>query len=1117
VAVGDAAQQLLAELCADLRRVWTEAGGPSLRTLEVQLRVSKSQLGAVLNGRIRRPPDWRVVNGLVQAIDRYASNNGQLERVSLRLGVEEFWRPRYAVLEHAFSANVNGSSRDGSAAGTVGPVRPRILPPAVAGGSGRGESSRVPDALVAGEVLLGTATLTGRSGELAVLHDAVRAAAGGVGGAMFLLGEPGIGKTRLAAECARYAEQAHLTVLRGRTSAPTTQFRPLSEAVLSVLRRFGPPDDPRLAPYRPALSRLVPEWRGERPTGADDSLVILAEAVLRLLVSLGGPRGCLLVLEDLHDADADTLAVVEYLVDNAGEERVFVLGTARTGRSRALALARAAQHRRVAGVLELCRLDDDGVRQLAGACLGVAGHEVPEPVLDRLLETADGVPLHVEELLAGMVSDRVLVRADGSWRLTGPLSSPLPGSLAATLAGRAERLGPAATGLLCVAALLGRRFPVDVAGAAAGIDGERLRACLRRAVDAQLLVPGETPNRYAFRHALTAEAMRGRLAPLDRSVLARRAAEALDASWPDGWDAAEELSGELWSLSGEPRRAARRWAAAGRRALRHGAVSTAVSLLERALSIVDTHGDFELGADVIEALVDAYAEAGRVGDAYALGARLDDWPEPDRRSAAHLRLARVAAAEGDWRQGLHEISGLRRLLAARPDPALGARADAIEAELTFGNPTPDRVGAARRLAVRALAGAQAQGMPDVACGALETLGRCARLRDLDEADALYRRGLAIAEAHDLVGPRIALLFHIGADEGIRRGEVGRLTEALALAQRTGAVVTALDIELEAAIVQLCRGEYDAAEAATRRGEEIAARLHLSHTRLVALGERIMVAAHRARQEEVDALTARFHELGGEEHDFASAVRGFGIAFAHLLNEEVDLARVELDRAVAQESGRPASYLSYVHGPHLLLGVLAGTVGRDGYTALACSPNGEARWNGQFLALADAVLHGRAGRADEAGRALQRFLDLSAPYPTGRHLGLRLAAPDAIAGGWGDPVAWLRAAEAYFHATAPAVARACRTLLRRAGVPVPQHRRGSEELPDQVRERGITVREYEVLGLLAQRLTNHEVSRRLFLSVRTVEKHVNHLLAKTGSADRDGLVGFAMAAADPKYG
>ncbi|OLB74234.1 MAG: hypothetical protein AUI14_24155 [Actinobacteria bacterium 13_2_20CM_2_71_6] len=962
-------------------------------------------------------------------------------------------------------------------------------------------------------VRLGGPAVVGRHDELATLQGAVEAALRGTGGAVFLVGEAGIGKTRLATETTRYADQLGLNVLRGRAATPAVQFRPLSEALLSVLRRYGPPSDPDLLPYRSALSRLVPEWHAERPVGVDDSLVVLAEAVLRLLITLGRPRGCVLVLEDLHDADADTLAVVDYLVDNASQERLLVVGTVRTDPSPALDLVRAAQRRRAAGVVELTRLDDDAIRQLAGACLDVAADQVPEPVVERLLMTADGVPLHVEELLAGMVSDRVLVRAAERWTVTGPTSSPVPVSLAATLAGRAERLSPAAGAVLRAAALLGRRFPAITAGAAAGIDGAQLLACLREAVDAQLVVPQGNPELYAFRHALMAEVLQARLLPLERTMLSRRAAESVEASASSSFDGWEQLAGELWSVAGEPRRAAQRFGVAGQRAVAQGAVSTGISLLERALSMVDPEVTDDLVADLGEALVDAYAAAGRISDAYALGARFDGHAEPGRRAAAHLRLARVAAAAGDWPQGLHELAEVRRLLGPRPDPAVSARMDAVEAELAFGNPTAGRRSMAWRLAKRALRTAEATGQPDVSCSALETLGRCARLRDLVEADTLYERGLAVAEAHDLVDWKITLLYHIGAHDGIRDADAGRLTQALAVANRAGAVVTALDIELEISIIRLCRGEYEAAEAATLRCEEAAARLRLTHTRLIALGERIIVAAHRAQRSEVDTLLVRFRELGGDEDDFSSAVRGFGLAFCHLLYEEGDLARAELNRAAAQESARPTSYLSFIHGPHLFLSVLTGVAGRAECAALARSAQVQARWNRQFLALAEALVHGRAGRGGDADEAMARFMELSQPYPLARHLGLRLVAPDAIEGGWGDPVSWLRMAEAYFHGSAPDVARVCRTLLRQTGAPVPQHRQGSDSLPAEVRERGITVREYEVLGLVAERLGNQEISRRLFLSPRTVEKHVASLLAKTGVEDRTHLVAFAAGITD----
>ncbi len=106
-------------------------------------------------------------------------------------------------------------------------------------------------------VRLGECDLFGRAGELAALQASVAEA----DAAVFVVGEAGIGKSRLAAEAARFAAARGMTVLRGRATSADIQFRPLNEALMSTLRRSGPPDDPQLRPYLPALARLLPELR----------------------------------------------------------------------------------------------------------------------------------------------------------------------------------------------------------------------------------------------------------------------------------------------------------------------------------------------------------------------------------------------------------------------------------------------------------------------------------------------------------------------------------------------------------------------------------------------------------------------------------------------------------------------------------------------------------------------------------------------------------------------------------------------------------------------------------------------------------------------------------------
>ncbi len=135
----------------------------------------------------------------------------------------------------------------------------------------------------------------------------------------------------------------------------------------------------------------------------------------------------------------------------------------------------------------------------------------------------------------------------------------------------------------------------------------------------------------------------------------------------------------------------------------------------------------------------------------------------------------------------------------------------------------------------------------------------------------------------------------------------------------------------------------------------------------------------------------------------------------------------------------------------------------------------------------------------------------------RVLCLRLAAEVVLDGrragldgppGWADPVGWLRECLAAFDAGGHQhAASACRVLLRRGGVAVPRHGRNAAAPPELARL-GITAREGDVLFLVADGLSNREIGERLFLSPRTIEKHVERLLGKTGVRDRSQLVSWA---------
>ena len=127
--------------------------------------------------------------------------------------------------------------------------------------------------------------------------------------------------------------------------------------------------------------------------------------MLRLLRVLSPDTGCVLVLEDLHWADQETLALLEYLADNLATERLFCVATVRAGEgAEAASLARALEARESAAVLPLRRLHPAAMARMALACVGA--DDLPGEVHAFVSERAEGIPFLVEEVLAGRSGPR---------------------------------------------------------------------------------------------------------------------------------------------------------------------------------------------------------------------------------------------------------------------------------------------------------------------------------------------------------------------------------------------------------------------------------------------------------------------------------------------------------------------------------------------------------------------------------------------------------------------------------------------------------------------------------------------------------------------------------------
>jgi DNA-binding CsgD family transcriptional regulator len=946
--------------------------------------------------------------------------------------------------------------------------------------------------------------LVGRQDETARLEAALIAACSGRGSTVLVTGEAGVGKSRLVREARQAASERGFVVLAGRSVAGgiPAAFRPFAEALASAGRAGRLPDASELDPFRPVLGRLVPQWRQE-PTARDESLVFLGEAMLRLFRLLPGrplDAGCLLVLEDLHWADQETLALLEYLADNLAAERLLCIGTLRDEEGGAAPdIARALEARGSAVQMPLRRLDPALTADMALACVGSA--DLPAEVLSFVAGRAEGLPFLVEEVMAGLIGDGTLTERDGRFEATDLSGARPPASFADAIRRRLDGLDAESRHVTCAAAVLGRNFDWALLSEMTGLASSDVLAALRRGVGLQLIVADR--DSFRFRHALTHEAVMATLLPPERAELAARAlaaAETAQPSLPGTWCL---QAAELAEAAGNLGRAVELLVESGRRDLAVGALGSAEHTLDRARALAG-QSDPAQGTTVDEALTEVYAMSGQVDRAIETGqmllARLGPGVASARTAALHLDIARAAIAGARWAEAQASVSIARDLSGGD-----AAQPDACAAQIAIGR---GALGEADRLAQAALRQADSAGLPEVACEALEVIGRVARQRDLDEAEQAFSRQAAVAGAHSLQLWRLRALHELGTIDQLRTESTDRLEEAreLAVAQGALALTATLDLQIAAGLNKQFRA--DDALAAARRAADASSRFRLA-TLPVALIFEATAHAIRGEQELMEARIAEATALAPHDPDVIGCSWGHCRATFSLLAEDLSGAHSQMATGAGMILSSPATMAPPFLGLWPLLSAL---LRRDAPSAAARVRAARGTRHlvvGTLLEYADAIVAGQAGRADEAARrfavADAQMGPLVAWY---RHYARRIAAEAALADGWGDPVGWLRESASYFAGRGDErIAAACRALLRQAGAPVPRQHPGAARLPGPLRALGVTEREAEVLRLAARGLGNREIAETLYLSPRTVEKHVASVLAKTGLR-RSQLAGYS---------
>jgi len=975
--------------------------------------------------------------------------------------------------------------------------------------------------------------LIGRSAEVGTLTDALASAGKGHGAVVFVTGDAGVGKSRLATESASLARSRGFCVLHGRAveSSLPVPFRPISEALMGIARAGTVPDSPSIADYRAALGALVPEW--SRPGDADSELspVIFGEAMLRLLSGPGGP-GCVLILEDLQWADPETLAIVEYLADNVASSHVLVVVTLRdTGPSASLDLLRSLSARRVAGRIEVPRLRRRAVAEMAAACLN--SPDVP-PAVCRLLADCDGLPFAVEEILAAAVSSGELVHRQSGWEVNEGVVTGLPASIVGSVRNRLAALGPRAGNVIVSAAVLGRQFDWRLLPDVAEVAEAQVLEALHQAHNVQLIEPvtadGDT---FRFRHSLTRDAIVSDLLSPERASRSERAATAIERNHPGLPGSWCELVAELRAEAGQPLEAARLLLTAGHRAISQGALTSAIDGLHDAQKLLANAADADtmLDIEIDEALAEAFALS---GDFEQLTLLADDLiarlaaAGADLRRQALIRIMAASTRPEDNQAGAAAHLAEARAIAGRlHDTELTSRVDAVAARYALVTGDLDQ---AQELACRSLAAAERAGLTgwavEVALQSLDVIGHRERTRDFALARVAFERAQQIACEQGLGVWRIRVLHELATIELLADGSTGRLCEVRKLAQQAGMVSITTVIDLQLANVWSLGADLDLALASARQCERGATQVSAHRIEAMALCLQALVFAVRSDIQAVEQATERAEEILPNAPEVMLHSRAQVAVVASLFRDDVSRALRESSEAMSIYGTRALSGPEQGRGFYSATQAPLAARGRSwGLAALvqaACSGDAQgaieraqaagatAGWNRGCLAYAEAVLAGQAGDRERATALAAEGTACFAPFaPWWDYLAQRLVATAALRDGWGDPVRWMRDAAAGFDATGhDRLAAACRGILRKAGERVPRSGRGAAQVPPQMRRLGVTSREMDVFLLVAQGFSNSEIGARLFISPKTVETHVASLVAKTGQSSRRELVAHA---------
>ncbi len=959
--------------------------------------------------------------------------------------------------------------------------------------------------------------LIGREGDLAHLEGMLGSAIeGNAVVTVFVEGPAGIGKTRTVTELAARARAQGADVLIGRCVAHGEQilpYAPIVEVLTGLVRRHGGATIRELAgPTADELARLVPALSATQlPDAVPASASRLFQAIVSVLDNLSRLQPIVMVVEDLHWADGSTREMLA-LASHQLHGNLLLILTLRTDEmpdDPGIVRFHAEMGRGAGQRLVLQPLSRE---QQARQISDIRGVPPRSELLDEIYARAEGNPFFAEELLA--LTDH----------------EEMPTTVRDLLLARLEALPPATRQVLRTASVIGRRFHYRLLDAVSDASDSQLEAALRSAVEHHVLEIDETSHGvFRFRHALLQEAIGSGLLPGEAARFHHRLAETLTDEPEIGGDATF-VQGRIalhWQAAGEKPRALTASVAAAEAAAEALAFGESLKHYENAVALLDLLPD---GEDLLER--PRYRLLWAAADVAHLAAH------PHRAA----ELVRAAIASVDTAQKHHHAFLYERLgrflwMSAEGEAALAAYTTAAElmpagatlwrAAVLSGYSQvlmlASRYEESAPLAREAIDIArQVDGGRAVEGHARNNLG--VDLAHLGQVDAgvdqlLQARRIAEEEFTDVDDIARAIVNL----ESVLFG-AGRIVEAAKVAIEGIGVVERLGLQRRKGVWCRC----DAADILVSLGENLRARELLEEATLLA-------------PQGIDAvrtdmtwglLLLRLGDLDGAEKHLRAARRDGGkILDGQLLGPlyatsvEVLIWQRELAGATGlAEEGR--SRMHPVEDVSYCVPVFGAATTAAAELALQGS-NDAVEAARQWVSLSEEALERAAVRPPMAvAHAAQAKCELQRAEGTPD-----AAAWAAVATLWDDikepyyaAYARLRAAEARLGAgndrdTASTELNAGWSDANRIGATQLSAligdvaRRARIPVGDPVETSGpgafaITPREGEVLALVANGLTDRLIGEQLFISHRTVERHVSNLLAKLGAKRRSELTAMA---------